>query len=119
MNYTKINIGGKERGAKLGLGFLERITKAEGVSLQELFTKFEQDVLFFLPKMIYYSVLYNDERAGNKADYNLDDVFDWIDEIGINSEPVMSFIEAFKKSIEVHFVEKGGKPKPQKTVAQK
>lgn len=119
MNYTKINIGGKERGAKLGLGFLEKITKGEGVSLQELFTKFEQDVLFFLPKMIYYSVLYNDERAGNKVDYTLDDAFDWIDEIGINSDPVMAFIEAFKQSIEVHFVEKGGKPKPQKKVAQK
>ncbi|MCT4238589.1 hypothetical protein HZP42_19595 [Elizabethkingia anophelis] len=119
MNYTKINIGGKERGAKLGLGFLDRITKAENISLQEVFTKFEKETLSFLPKMVYYSVLYNDERAGNNVDYDLGNVFDWIDEVGITSETIKSFIEAFTRSVEVHFKGKEGKSTPQKKVAQK
>ena len=34
MNYVKLFIGGAERGAKLGIGFLEKVMKGEDISLQ-------------------------------------------------------------------------------------
>lgn len=102
MNYVKLFIGGAERGAKLGIGFLEKVMKGEDISLQTLFSKIEVEAFTFLPKLLFYALVYNCERAGEKVDFNLDDVFDWTDEIGINSEEYMKFQVAFYNSIKTH-----------------
>lgn len=102
MNYVKLFIGGAERGAKLGIGFLEKVMKGEDISLQTLFSKIEVEAFTFLPKLLFYALAYNCERAGEKVDFNLGDVFDWTDEIGINSEEYMKFQVAFYNSIKTH-----------------
>ena len=102
MNYVKLFIGGAERGAKLGIGFLEKVMKGEDISLQTLFNKIEVEAFTFLPKLLYYALVYNCERAGEKVDFNLDDVYDWTDEIGINSEEFLKFQVAFYNSIKTH-----------------
>ena len=102
MNYVKLFIGGAERGAKLGIGFLEKVMKGEDISLQTLFSKIESEAFTFLPKLLFYALVYNCERAGEKVDFNLDDVYDWTDEIGINSEEFLKFQVAFYNSIKTH-----------------
>ena len=102
MNYVKLFIGGAERGAKLGIGFLEKVMKGEDISLQTLFSKIEVEAFTFLPKLLFYALSYNCERAGEKVDFKLGDVFDWTDEIGINSEEYMKFQVAFYNSIKTH-----------------
>ena len=102
MNYVKLFIGGAERGAKLGIGFLEKVMKGEDITLQTLFNKVEVEAFTFLPKLLYYALAYNCERAGEKVDFDLNDVFDWTDEIGINSDEYLKFQVAFYNSIKTH-----------------
>lgn len=119
MNYTKITIGGKERGAKLGIGFLEQITRVEKLTIVELLTKFEQETIFILPKMLFHSLSYNDKVAGNEVDYSIHDVYDWVDELGLNSKILEDFCLTFANSIKVHLPQEEGKKKPQTKVAAK
>ena len=102
MNYVKLFIGGAERGAKLGIGFLEKVMKGEDISLQTLFNRIGVEPLTFLPRLLYYALAYNCERAKENVDFDLNDVFDWTDEIGINSEEYMRFQIAMYNSIKTH-----------------
>lgn len=102
MNYVKLFIGGAERGAKLGIGFLEKVMKGEDITLQTLFNKVEVEAFTFLPKLLYYALAYNCERAKENVDFDLNDVFDWTDEIGINSDEYLKFQVAFYNSIKTH-----------------
>ena len=103
------NINGKAFKGKLGLSFLELATISEKKTLQELFNDFAQNALFMIPKLIRYSIL----NAGGEIDLNY--IYDWIDEVGINDKEVTAFIEAFTRSIQVHFPpEKSGNVKKQK-----
>ena len=73
----------------------------------EIFHKFENDTLLFLPKLMAYSL----QAAGN--DITKEEVFDWVDENGIIHDDVKAFGAAFTKSMEVHIPkEELGKPKP-------
>ena len=101
MNYIKVNIGGKERGAKLGLLFLENAQKGENMNIQELFNELQQRSIFFAPKLLHYALLTNCQLNGDTPDFNLSDVYDWIDEDGISNKygSVMVFINAFTENI--------------------
>lgn len=119
MNYVKLNLGGKERTAKLGLGFMQNVLTSENIDLQMMFEKFEKDTLFFVPKLLFYSLAFNNEVSGEKVDFTLNTVFDWVDEIGILNEEIVNFTNAFANSIKVHFPQDEGKTTPQKKVAKK
>ena len=97
MNKIELLIGGKSHPVKLGLRFLENVTTSEGITIVDVFTKFESETLFFLPKLIYYAI-----NAANPDTLTLDDVYDWVDEIGIASEEIKPFIIAFADSMKVH-----------------
>jgi len=99
----KTTILGKE--AKLGLAFLESVSKGEALSVADIFKKFESDTLFFVPKLMAYAL-----RAGGN-DVTNDEVFDWVDENGISHPDVITFANAFAKSMEVHIPKEEGKPK--------
>lgn len=123
--YIKLNIGGKERGLKFGIGFLQQFTEQENMSITDMLVKFETDSFLTVPKMIYHSLSYNDKLAGNSIDYTVNDVYDWVDDLGIQSETVTRYCETFLESIKVHFPQlepkegeedpnQEGKKKPQK-----
>lgn len=118
-NYLKLNIGGKERVLKVGIGFLQQYTEQENVTFAELVEKFNSDTFFTIPKMIYHSLSLNDKLAGNAIDYTINDVFDWIDDIGLQSEQIAQYCTSFADSIKVHLPkvegdEDKGKKTPQK-----
>ena len=125
MNYIKVNLGGKERGAKLGLGFLERVQKEENVTLEEIFSRVSTATL------LYHSLAFNVERSKETLDFDKYDVFDWIDEVGLNHTTILDFQIAFFQSFTTHLDEKGveamgdvvkeleKKRSPQKRVAKK
>lgn len=124
MNYIKLNIGGKERGAKLGLGFLDRVQKEEGLTFDEVLNKANT------PTLLFHSLAYNVERSGEKLDFNKHDVYDWLDEIGLQSPVISEFQIAFFNSLKTHLDAEGqkaitkvvaeleGKTTPQKKVAK-
>ncbi len=120
MNYLKLNLGGKERGAKLGLLFLENLQKAENKNIQELFEELENPARlpFVVPKFIYYSLITNCQMNGNDVDFTMVDVYDWIEEEGISNKDgsVVKFIDAFVKNMTKLFPPEAtsGKIKPTK-----
>lgn len=105
MNYIRLNIGGEERGCKLGLGFIQKVLESEKITISDFFSKIESESFTFLPKLLFYSLAYNEERSGNKPSFELNDVLDWIDEIGLNSDAFTDFQIAFFNSIKVHLPE--------------
>ena len=109
MNKIELLIGGKSRPVKLGLRFLENVTTSEGITIVDVFTKFESETLFFLPKLIYYAI-----NTANPDTLTLDDVYDWVDEIGIASEEIKPFIIAFADSMKVHIPQEDEKVGKQK-----
>lgn len=118
MNYVKLKLGGKERGAKLGIGYLRYLTQEKKMTLDEVLASLNgaQSVLE-LPEFIFLSIKYNDSKANNAIDYTIDDVFDWLDEAGgVKSEAWLSFLEAFVASVKTD--EELGKTKPQKAGAK-
>lgn len=115
MKKIELTIGGKSYTARLGLGFLEKVTKDEGISIQEVFTRIETNGLFFIPTLIWYSINYGLQREGKDL-IEKDVVFDWLDEVGIASPDVTKFAEALGQSIMIHVpeTEKVGKQKAKK-----
>ena len=118
MNYLKLNLGGKERGAKLGLLFLENAQKAENMNIEQLFAEIQQRTIFFAPKLIYQALLTNCQLNGDKVDFTLADVYDWIEDEGVGNEEgsVVKFISAFAENITKLFPNDAtsGKQKPTK-----
>jgi hypothetical protein len=123
MNYVELNLGGKKRGAKFGIGFLRMATEGKKMSLDELFKRLETSSLdntFLVLDLLYYSLKYNSMRKKEEFDYEIDDISEWLDEQGgLNAPVTLEFLNALRKSL---IVEDGnneeGKPKPQKKVAK-
>lgn len=113
----KIKIGGVEYATKLGLRFLENVTKGEEISLTEVFQKFESDTLLFLPKLIWHSINTANQSAG-KEPISLDLVYDHLDAVGIQAEEIKTFIQDFAESIKVHIPQEENVGKPKKAASK-
>ncbi len=100
MNYITLKLGGKDRGAKLGLAYLKHLTDVYKCSLDDVFKKLNgMDSVLILPEFIYYSIMLNDKKAGRPVDYSTDDVIEWLDEAGgIKSDAWIKFQESFVSS---------------------
>lgn len=101
MNYLKLNIGGKERGVKLGLLFLENAQKAENKNIEELFKELQERSIFFAPKLLFYALQTNCQLNGEAQDFTLSDVYEWVEEDGVSRKDgaVLTFINAFSESV--------------------
>lgn len=117
MNYIELELGGKKRGAKLGIGYLKNVTEVKKMNLDELFKSVEGSAaIVVIPELIYLSLAYNAKRKSEKFDYSEEDVFDWIDEAGgVTSSVYQEFITAFTESLGADV----GKTQPQAKVAKK
>ena len=113
----KIKIGGVEYTTKLGLRFLENVTKGEEITLAEVFQKFESDTLLFLPKLIWYSINTANQSAG-KDPIALDLVYDHLDAVGIQSPEIVAFIQDFAESIKIHIPQEENVGKPKKATSK-
>lgn len=117
-NYTEIEIGGEKRGAKLGTLILKKVCERLQITPDELFKKLSgNDLLFTIPELLYESLVLNCKNKGVEFKNSLDDVFDWIDEVGgVGSEYFQSnYFSPLMKSLNVNL----GKDSPQKKVATK
>lgn len=121
MNYLKLNIGGKERGAKLGLLFLENAQKAENKNIEELFKELQERSFFFAPKLLFYALQTNCQLNGETQDFTLSDVYEWVEEDGVSRKDgaILTFINAFSESVTKLFPPENttieeGKQKPTK-----
>ena len=91
----KITIKGKEYEPKFGIGFMERAIKEDQPDNQDI---------MHLPtqRLLYHSLAYADERNGIEPQLTKYDIFDYFDEVGLNSEDIKLFQVDFFKSMRVH-----------------
>ena len=116
MKKIELTINGNTYSARFGLGFLEKVTTEENISIQEVFEKIQSNGLFFIPTLIWHSINYGLLRDG-KDPIDKDVVLDWLDEVGIGTPEVTKFAEVLGESIMIHVPqdEKAvGKPKAKK-----
>lgn len=117
MNYIELDLGGKKRGAKLGIGYLKNVTETKKMTLDEVFKSVDgSGAILVIPELIYLSLSYNAKRKKEVFDYTEEDVFDWIDEAGgVTSSVYQEFTTAFTESLGADV----GKTQPQKKEAKK
>ena len=99
MKSITLNIGGEDRVFYFGLGFLGNLLEAENIEFTEIDEKIKQNPFKWIPLIMYYSCAYGFKRKGEFPLFDIADVSDWVDEVGINSEVVTSFFTGFRESL--------------------
>ena len=80
-----------------GIGFLYELIENTGMNLVELGS---QDPALLTPKLMYYSRAYANKRLDKEVDFNMNDIFDLIDENGgIFGDFCNKFNQAFANSM--------------------
>lgn len=79
MNQLIFAIGGKERGFKLGLGFLGDILKHYDTDLMGLGKLMVKNPYDLTPTILYYAHIQYCARNSQVVDFNLYDVQDWVE----------------------------------------
>lgn len=94
----KLTIKGKEYTPKFGIGFMQRAIEAE---------KPEKENILLVPliKRIFHSLAYADERQGLEPTLSVFDIYDYVDEVGINHNSLIEFDLEFVKSMRVHIAD--------------
>jgi hypothetical protein len=72
-----VQLGGKERLIKFGLGSTKAVCEYHGIKLSEMGSRFNLDDLFL--EEIYGGLVHALALENKKPDYNRAQVFDWID----------------------------------------
>lgn len=117
MNYIELDLGGKKRGAKLGISFLRYLDEEGGIKIGDVdgLTQGANSIIG-IPTLIYHSLKFNSKRKGEVFDYSIDDIFEWIDDDGgLSNKSLKLFIENFTASLGADV----GKTQPQAKVAKK
>lgn len=115
MNYVEVEIGGKKRGFRFGLGCLGEMLEDLKIGVEDLDAFITRNPIKGIPTMLYHGARYEVMRSGDPVDFTIYDVYDWIDELPgeFNNEKVSLLIETFTKSLskDVPVMEGSGEPK--------
>ena len=99
--YVNINIGGKDRGFKLGLYVLSEVINELDINVIDIDSSLEKNPIKGVALLMFHAGSYNCLRANEACDFTVMDVYDWIDNEpnGLQSEAVQKFITAFYESM--------------------
>tara|TARA_R110002020_G_scaffold471625_2_gene698876 strand:- start:1927 stop:2289 length:363 start_codon:yes stop_codon:yes gene_type:complete len=107
-----INIGGKDRYISFGLKSISELVDHEDWGFAKLGQKMSSNPLITTPLIVYYGAKNGAERNGDVVDFTLNDVYDWIEEIGLNSPELIKLITVFTNSLVGYLDDlKGGRSK--------
>lgn len=81
MNTIKLQLGGKERSLRFGLGVLGDIQDHLKIDMAELLSMIQKNPFKLMPVAMYYAAKYEVEKAGKMVDFTLFDVVEWIEEL--------------------------------------
>lgn len=95
----KINIGGKERNISFGLKAISELVDHEDWGFAKLGQKMSSNPLVTTPLIIFYGAKNGAERNGEVVDFTLNDVYDWLEDIGLSDPSLITLINAFSTSL--------------------
>lgn len=99
MKQITLTIGEKERVFHFGLGFLGNLLECENIAMNEIDAKLAENPFKWIPLIMYHSCAFGFKRRNEFPDFDAFDVAEWIDEVGMDSEVVTSFFQAFTQSL--------------------
>lgn len=99
MKQITLTIGEKERVFHFGLGFLGNLLEMENIAMNEIDAKLAENPFKWIPLIMYHSCAFGFKRRNEFPDFDAFDVAEWIDEVGMDSEVVTSFFQAFTQSL--------------------
>jgi len=99
MKSITLNIGSEDRVFYFGLGFLGNLLEIENISMTEIDAKLAENPFKWIPLIMFHSCAFGFKRKNENPLFDAFDVSDWIDEVGIDSEVVTDFFEAFTQSL--------------------
>ena len=99
MKQITLTIGEKERVFHFGLGFLGNLLEIENIAMNEIDAKLAENPFKWIPLIMYHSCAFGFKRRNEFPDFDAFDVAEWIDEVGMDSEVVTSFFQAFTQSL--------------------
>lgn len=99
MKKINLQIGGEYRDFYFGLGFLGNLLEKENISMNEIDSKLIENPFKWIPLIMFYSASFGFTRKNEFATFDAFDVAEWIDEVGMDSEVIVSFFNAFKQSL--------------------
>ena len=99
MNQIKLTIGGEERVFHFGLGFLGNLLETENIAMTEIDVKLAENPFKWIPTIMYHSCAFGFKRKNEFPLFDAFDVADWIDEVGMDNEVIVSFFTAFRQSL--------------------
>ena len=99
MKQITLHIGRQDRIFYFGLGFLGNLLEKENIEMNEIDAKIAQNPFKWIPLIMFYSAAYGFTRRNEFADFDAFDVAEWIDEVGMENEVVISFFTAFRNSL--------------------
>jgi hypothetical protein len=99
MKQITLTIGEKERVFHFGLGFLGNLLESENIAMNEIDAKLAENPFKWIPLIMFHSCAYGFKRKGQFAPFDAYSFADWIDEVGMDSEVVTSFFQAFMESL--------------------
>jgi len=83
-----------------GIGFINELIDGTGKDLTTLSKEVETNPSVVVPQMMYYSRLYSVKRSGGVVDFNMNHIYDMIDDNGgIFGNFCTDFLNAFSESM--------------------
>lgn len=101
MNHTQIEFGGKNRSIRFGLKPLGDILQHTGMDIEAYMKSIETNPFTTIPVLLYYGAKWGEERNGNAPDFELADVYDWIEQDGegFGSAKIEQVLQSFFRSL--------------------
>jgi hypothetical protein len=99
MKKINLKIGGEYRDFYFGLGFLGNLLETEKIAMNEIDAKLAENPFKWIPLIMFHSCAFGFKRRNQFPDFDAFDVAEWIDEVGMDSEVVTSFFQAFTQSL--------------------
>jgi len=105
-----VNIGGKDRTISFGLKAISELVDHEDWGFAKLGQKMSTNPLITTPLIVYYGAKNGAERNNEVVDFTVNDVYDWIEELGLSNPILIGLITDFTNSLVGYLDDlKGGK----------
>lgn len=99
MKFIELELGGEKKIFYFGLGFLGNLLEKENVQISDIDDKIKGNPFKWMPLIMYYSLAYGYTRKNEFVPFDAFDVAEWVDELGIDSDVVVQFFNAFRNSL--------------------
>lgn len=99
MKFAKIEIGGGTREIRFGLKTLGDSINHYDQDPAKLMLALEKNPFEAVPIVFYYGLKYGAEKKGEIFNHSLSDVYDWVEELGLQSDTVDQVSKMYIRSL--------------------